>query len=231
MPGGFNPAPFHFGSSRHQVEEAILKALNQGDGTGLTDEELSYNYAENFAFARALTDLWSSNRRLANQWDALRMTDFLHRWEVIYGLHPATTDSATDRRAAVAAKISLEGKPATQQVVRDLLVQVLGSVFLAIVNSTSATATGTVPGGITIPGGVTLADGVWASSIAFVAIQLQQPSTVPDGQFFATAGKVYQYLDSLLPAWVDFGWFKNGTGGAGFFLDDTRNLDVEAFNP
>jgi hypothetical protein len=230
MPGGFNPAPFHFGASRHQVEEAILKALNQGDGTGLSTEEDAYNYAENLAVARAIAELWSANRRLANQWDALRMTDFLPRWETIYGLHPLPTDSDTARRAAVGVKMALEGQPATRQVVYDLLVQVLGDVFVEIVNGDSATATGAAPGGLTIPGGVTLPDGPWGSGIAYMAVHVEKSGTMTDSEFYTTAGKIYPYLDGLLPAWVDFGWYRNHSGGdPGFILDDPHNLDNEAF--
>jgi len=229
MSGGFNPAPFTFGASKHSVEETILAALNQGDGTGLTDEQASYNYAENFAIARAIADVWSTNKRLANQWDANRMTDFLGRWEAILDLHPATTDTPTARRAAVAAKLALAGQPATQQVIYDLAVRVLGSIFVQIANASSTTATASVPGGVTIPGGVTLPDGVWASGIANVAIKVEQPAAMTDQEFYTTAGAILPYLDGLLPAWVDFNWFREDVLGVGFFLDQIRNLDNSGF--
>lgn len=228
MAGGFNPAPFRFGASRHSVEETILNALNQGDGTALTTEQASYNYADNFAVARAIADLWSANRRLSHQWDPQRMTDFLGRWEKILALSPAATDTPTDRRAAVAAKLAMVGQPATSQVVRDLLLKIIASIFVTIANASSATATASAPGGLTIPGGVTLPDGPWSSSIAFVGIQVQQPANVSTQQFYTLAGKVFQYLDGLLPAWVDFGWFRQGPNDYGFYLDEL-NLDNEGF--
>src|SRR5437879_459170 len=99
MSGGFNPAPFRFGASKHSIEDVILKALNDGDGSALTDDQNSFNYAENFAIARGIADVWTANRRLAYQWDPKRMTDFLPRWEKILGLNPDPSDSDTARRA------------------------------------------------------------------------------------------------------------------------------------
>jgi hypothetical protein len=228
--GGLHPYPISYGAQKHRTIETILRSLNEGDGTFPSKDEDSYVYAENWAVARAIADLWSTNRRLSYQWDAKRMTDMLPRWETIFALHPLSTDTEAERRASVGAKFAIIGKPATHQVVHDLMVDVLGDIYVQTVNTSSSDAFGYAPGGIAIPGGVTLDDGPWTSGVAYVAIELEQPTGVGDQAFFDTAGKVHTHLDSLLPAWVDFGWFKDGTGGTGFFLDDTYNLDVERFD-
>lgn len=229
MSGGFDPAPRHFGGSAGQLSEVLLDALLEANGSAVTTEQASYAYAECFAESRCLTYLWELNQRLANQWDPVRMTDFLARWESIYETKPLSTDTPNDRRAKIAAKLAAYGLPATQQVVTDLLSVVLGEVFVGVVLTPSTIALGQCPGGATLPGGVTLADGPWYSTIAHLAVETIQPAGMPDTTYYETVGQVRAYLDNLIAAWCSVDWFKDGVHGPGFFLDET-NLDVERFD-
>src|SRR5690348_510827 len=111
MSGGFNPSPEKFGASKGHIEEALLEALLETDGTALSKEVSSYVYAERFAEARTIAYLWHLNQRMANQWDPRRMTDFLPRWERIYGIRPLSSDTDVDRRAKVKAKMETYGSP------------------------------------------------------------------------------------------------------------------------
>lgn len=227
MSGGTDPSPRRSGGQKGRPTEIILGSLIEGQGTALSDSTSGPLWAEAVAEARCINYLWELNRRMANQWDPLRMTDFLSRWERIYGISPLATDTPVDRRRKVGAKIAAFGQPPSRQVVADLMSAVLGSVYVGLVVTPSSIALGHVPGGISIPGGVTLTDGNWYSDIAHLDVQVQQPAGMPDATFYATVGQVRQYLDDLLPSWVTADWFRDGSHGAGFYLDDTFNLDNE----
>jgi len=230
MTGNFNPSPQKFGASTESAYETILNSLMEQDGTALSKDGESIVWAENNALARALADLWSTNNKLANQWNPEKMTDFIPRWEKILGIVPGRFSTDVDRRDAIGIKLANFGKAGTQQVINDLLESILQDVYVNIVNGDFSTAIGFVPGGATIPGGATLGDGAWYSTLAYVAIKTLQPFNMNNATFYERVGQIYPFLDNFLPAWVDFNWFRNGTHGDGFFLDDENNLDNEAFD-
>lgn len=225
MSGAYNFFPEKFGAEKgvHNVE-ILLEALLEADGTALAKDVDSYVWAERMAEARVLSYLWKLNRRLANQWDPRRMTDFLPRWERILGIVPNKDDTEVERRAKVGAKLASYGAEPINQVVVDTLIQVLGDVFGSIVHSTSATANGFVPGGVNVPGGANLPDGDWYSTIAYLAIETFQ-GDLTNATFREKFGDVYEFLDDLVPAWVTFAPFKDGPNGAGFYLDQPQNLN------
>ncbi|KYF87778.1 hypothetical protein BE20_24855 [Sorangium cellulosum] len=227
--GGFNPFPEKFGAEEGHILDVILQSLLETDGTAFSKEVDSYVWAERNAEARALAYLWHLNRRMANQWDPLRMTDFLPRWEKILGIRPLPIETEVERRAKVRAKMEAYGAPPTMQVVHDLLTVVLGSIYAGLVHTPSSQAVGRVPGGATVPGGVTLADGGWYSTIAHVAIKTVQPAGVDDATFYDVVAQIVPFLSDLLPAWVTFDWFLDGAHGEGFYLDEERNLDNQRF--
>lgn len=236
--GGFNPSPQFFGDSSNSVIEIFLNSLNQGDGDALTDEVDSFNYAENFASARVLADLWSDNTRLSYQFDPQRMTDFLPRWESILNIIPDPNDTAHARRQVVAMKLSNYGKAPTQQVVTDLLRLILKDVFVSILNNDPDLPIapgdfplGSIPGGAVIPGGATLSDEIWHSAVAYLAILVNQPAGMADADFYDAVGNIDCSLEGLLPAWITFNWVRNNSNDtSGFILDDEHNLDNEYFD-
>lgn len=235
MSGAFNPSAIKSGAEAGHIEEVLQDALVDADGTALASDVDSFVWAEHLAEARAIAYLWHTNKRMANQWDTSRMTDFLPRWEKILGIRPLFMQNETDRRANVRAKLEAFGQPATQQVIQDILSVVLQDVFVSIVNTSSADATGWVAGGVTVPGGVTLPDGTpagltWYSTIAHLAIETQQPSGMSDADFYEAVGQISQFLDDLVPAWVTYDWFLDGGNGAGFYLDEEKNLDNQRFD-
>lgn len=235
MSGAFNPSPIKSGAEKGHIEEALLDALVDADGTALSPDVDSYVWAEHLAESRAIAYLWHTNKRMANQWDPSRMTDFLPRWEKILGIRPLPGENDVSRRAKVKAKMEAYGDLATQQVVQDLLSTVLGDIFVGIVNTPSTDATGWVAGGVTVPGGVTLPNGTpagltWYSTIAYLAIETQQPLNMSDAEFYDAVGQISQFLDDLIPAWVTFDWFLDGGSGSGFYLDEEKNLDNQRFD-
>lgn len=228
----FNPVPFHFGASNDSIIEAILESLKASLGTAFKTEEDSVVWIYLNAIARIFNDVFEQNRRFSNQWDPNKMTDFLSRWEKIYGIIPLPTDTFVDRRVKLEYKMSLVGQSGTQQVIQDLLIAILTSdVFVEISTITIAEAVSRVPGGGTIPGGLILGDGDWYSNLSFVPIKVVQPDYMDDFTFYNTVAQIFTYLTDIVPAWVSFDWYRDSLHfGAGFYLDDDPNLDNEAFD-
>ena len=206
----------------------ILDSLNAQLGTAYDVTLGSTVYARNMALARGLNAVWASNGRLANQWNPPRMSEFLSRWEAIYGIYPAPGASDSARRVAIGKAAARLGQSPTLQQVIDLLTVELGPVFVGMVHTSSAQAYVITPP--SWPVGVQDAVRDWLSTVAYVAIQVTQPAGMDDGTFYQTAARVYSVLDPILPAWVTFAWFRNAsTGVKNFILDDPHNLDNEAF--
>lgn len=251
--GGLAPSPERSGGGRTTVGR-VLDSLNAQMGTAYDTTQPSNVYLKNMARARAIAECWSTNARLANQWDPLRMTDFVARWEKIYGLYPIPTDTMVDRRARIQAAVLRVAQFPAYQAVVDQLRLTLGTVFVGVVHTGTSAANPTVVGGVvTSPSGPanvispalgnTTAASDWASTIAHIAVQVQQPVGMTDVDFYIACGKIFPILDSWLPAWVTFDWFRalhtNATV-AGFWLDGdpvnaavgatVTNLDNEAFS-
>lgn len=251
--GGLNPGFERSGGGR-PVRGRILDSLNQQRGTAYDTSQASPVYAENLAFARAIAEVWANNERLANQWDPLRMTDFLPRWEAIYGLYPSPSDTLVDRRKRVAAAVARVAQFPTYQNVVDTLRAALGNVFVSITHTGTGAANPTVVAGgaVTSPSGPanvvwvglgnTTSTVDWYSNVAHVLVQVQQPAGMLDVDFYSAAGKIFPILDSLLPAWVTFDWYRvchSNATATGFYLDGDPvysgsntyvNLDNEAFS-
>ncbi len=230
MSGVYNGSPMRFGAERGSNLEILHESLVEGKGTAFSVDEDSYVWAESLADAKAIEYLWSTAQRFANQWNAEKMTDFLPRWERIYGIRPLRSDTLVERRAKVKAKMEMLGMPPTYQVVDDLLKIVLGDVYDGLVHTSSLVAETRLPGGATISGGPTIPSGSWYSTISYLAIKTIQPTYMDDSTFYKIVAQIYQFLDDLLPAWVTFSWFKDGVFGTGFYLDTPHNLDNQRFN-
>ncbi len=213
-----------------EATEAILDSLLAARGSAYDTDTGSIVYAECEAVAMAIASAWDTNRRLACQFDPSRMSDFLPRWERIFGLRPAPDATLPQRRELVALKFMQLGQMPNGSALSDLLATILPDTFLSIVHTPSTTATVHVTAGATIPGGITAAaDGLWSSGIAFVAIETEQPSGMTNAAYRREVGAVHAWLHDALPAWVEFGTFRDGVSGPGFFLDESRNLDEQRF--
>ncbi len=237
--GGFNPAPFRFGGAAGTDLEALQNAFTESQGSALARERGSVAWVENHATARVLYALYSEAFRLGNVNDPTRMTSTLPRWEKILNISPISGSTLVERRERVAAKLSLLSAGTTLQVVQDYLSRVLGQMFVGIAFADPLTATTYVPGGGSVPGGgPTFLDGdnahpaisPHASSLGYIAILLQRPANMTLELFYERAGRIYEDMDNLLGAWMDFDWVQDGPNGAGFYLDDENNLDNQRFD-
>jgi hypothetical protein len=234
MTGGFNPSPSYGGDSSNSVNEIFLNSLNAADGNALNHDVDSYNYAENFAAARALADLFSTNVKMKNQFNTNKMTDFISRWEKIMKLVPDTNSSDNTRRQLIGNKLYNYGKSPTPQVINDLLKIILGPVFVKIINfgwdinSNTYIGLSSINNGLNLTSinGVNMFNNDWSSSFAYILILVQQPDYMLDAQFYNIVKLIDGALEDLLSSWTTFAWGRyNSLGQLGFLLDDPHNLD------
>ena len=240
--GGLTPYPSRFGGKGPQgvrVEE-ILRSLNAQRGSAYDTTPTSTVYAENMATARVLSDIWSTNQRMANQYDAARITTSLSRWEGILALAPAPGDPDQTRRARIQAVWSRTGQsPFTAYVITQLQAA-LGPVFVALEFISASNAVINVPNG-SYPFGAANAVVPWSSTVAQLLIRTQLPSNYRETDFLASVSKINPLLDAIMPAWTTWTWYRpptnyapiavtGGPSAGGFYLDDYKNLDYEVFS-
>jgi hypothetical protein len=230
MSGAFNPHPLQFGQQSQKIIEQLQTGLADAQGTALATEQGTVAWVENHATARVVAELANAAQKLANQWDPLKTTDFLERWERILGIVPSPTESDNERRMNLLLKLSLSGEAPTYQVVYDFIKDLLGNLFVTIINTSSNDANSSIPGGLVIPGGAILGNDDWRSSISYMAIETFKPDNVEYYQFYNIVNKIFIYLPYFLPAWCTFDWFLDGPNGIGFYLDQDYNLDNQRFD-
>lgn len=237
------PLPFRLGGGgtgvpRKDPRVLIRESLLAARGTGVYDTSQPSNvFLEDEAVARILASVASHNRRLANQWLPLRLTDFLTRWESILGLYPSPTASLVSRRQAVSSAMARFSVMPTYQAVFDACTNTLGPVFVGIVHTTTA-AGANGPASVFTPSGWGIGTSpdpagieTWYSTVAHILVQVTQPTTMSSATFYQTVGLLGPVLDPMLPAWCTWNWFRNTHGGGatkGFYLDE-RNLNEEVF--
>jgi len=258
MSGAFTSFPVSFGASVNTIHETMLNALLQAQGSAIATDIDSAAYVECYAKARLLADMWSTVIRLGNQFDPNKMTDFLPRWEAIYGIVPSPTATLAQRRALIASKIANYGNSPTIQVVTDLLALVLGDVFVTILYGSdtiqdgyyagSAGIEGFVPGGANVLGGFDFPDQSvnnpnipfgftegqgfnqqgWSSTMATLLIIVQQPVGMSNQTFLNIVAQIDNNLENLMPAWATWAWAEYNSLGTLGFILDEQNLDKEA---
>ena len=94
---------FRCGAQSGTPLERLHKSLNQARGTAYsvsdpTEADGTAIDAKNYAYAKAINEIWNANIRLANQFDPNKMGVFLSRWEKILGLVKIPTDTLEDRK-------------------------------------------------------------------------------------------------------------------------------------
>lgn len=254
--GGMTPYPRRMGGTgggAYPVLKSIVTSLAAQMGTAYDTTSTSNVFPGIMGAARAIAGAWSDNARLANQWDSTRMTDFVGRWETILAIYPSPTDTMAARRARIDAAFKRIVTYPTYQGVYDTVAKLLGPVFVTIVHSSVATNAPNVIAGVlqspigpagvftpsTWPFGSHDSTGAidWASSVGKILIQVHQPAGWTDAQFYAQVATIGPAIDGLLPAWVDWEWFRvlnTNETVFGFFLDgdvtksgSLTNLDSE----
>ncbi len=243
--GGYFPSPERYGASQGSLLENIVKSINAARGTAYaSDTSNSIVHIENVALARAIWGAWQDAQRLANQFDPLRMTDFLSRWETILEIIPLPGQTELDRRLVVAAKFKIFGDLANASGTQDIINTLLGNIFVSILYNSSQDVDGygygkgAFPGGLdlTSVGGIKLISGDWVSPVSLIMIRIHQPANMDLTTFYTKAKSIFAILLDFLPAWCQFDYYNpgplaiaNNADGTGFFLDEV-NLDNELFD-
>lgn len=238
--GGQTPFPMRFGGAGpYGVRiKSILDGLNRARGSAYDTTATSNVYAENNATARVIADVFGVNQRLANQFDATRMTTNLSRWEKILNIIPAPTDSDTTRRARIASLFSRTGLSPFTSFLVPQLAALLGSVFVAVEFISYSNAVIHVPDG-TYPWGTVAIGSPWSSTTAHLLVRVTSAG-ITEAAFQNSVGLIASLLDATLPAWATYDWYRapqtgapiavtGGPSAAGFYLDE-RNLDNEVFD-
>jgi uncharacterized protein DUF2313 len=221
--GGYSPMPFRVGGGQSRLRD-IYESLNDGLGSAYDTTDASTVTAETKADATTIEAVWSANERLKNQWDPNRLTDFLERWQKIFGLSHKSTDSDNKRRARVAAKFKALGGPLYASL-NDICVALLGDAFVDIEYTDLAHASTHWPGGS--PAEPTK----WSSTIAYILFRVTPPASLTFNEFIATVNDFMAFMGDFLPCWDTFNWGVFNSGGVnGFLLDDPKNLDWETFD-
>lgn len=236
--GRFSPGFERYGGDVPSLK-TILDGLNAARGSTYDVSETSTVYAENEAIARMLWTAWEQNQRFAHQFDPDRMTDFLPRWEKIFGIAPTSSQTETERRAVVKERMLRIGVVPTRQTTSDRLAAILGPLFLSyetipfssavqwVPDASPAWPAGTPPAvrHVMAPGELPQ----WASTTAHILFRVAKTPGMTDGEFWQALGRTYPLLDDTLPAWVTWDWYTVSTTGSGFYFDET-NLDHQVFD-
>jgi len=237
---------FRTGAEKNTATELILQSLNDALGTSYTanfDGTTQLDTVvgvENLAIARAINDIWESNRRLALQNNPTRMANiFIPIHEQILGIKPTINQSLQERRQFIISKYSIWTLPPTPENVTDFLKQMIPAIFIKVVTNTSGMNEGSVPGGATVPGGVTLPQiddshdqPMWFSSVNTLKIQVWQPRDhndnllMTDADYYNQKTSFYSFLDNYLPAYVNFNSFRYVAYGAGTITTTIGNTLV-----
>jgi len=228
--------PKTFGSAASTDLQTVHDALADASGSALAKERASFEWVDTQATARVVLGMYNTAERLAHVNDPARMTDTLPRWEKILRLLP--TGNLTERRARVAASLSLLSAGTAFQALDDFLRDLLGEMYLGLEFANPLTAKTRVPGGGTVPGGgPTFSDGdladpavsPYSSSLAHVVILLAKPDDMTNVLFYERASLIYGVVDNLVGAWMRFSVVRDGPHGRGIFCDEPFTLDNQRF--
>jgi hypothetical protein len=240
--GGYHPFPKRYGGGKPRLK-VVHDALNAARGSALdASNPDTVAWVENMALARAIAlDGYGTNERLSLQWDPDRVTDMLARWEAIFNVAPAPGATDHERREVIGRRLRrfLEASSLHSRLLRRLQ-QEVGEVFNAIEYIDVANAVIHVPDP-SYPWGTVTTGVPWRSTVAHILVLLVKPSGYTEENFYAAAAKVAPAIDSLVPAWCTFDWYRKPAGGpaisvsggpsqAGFYLDDEHNLDNCVFD-
>jgi hypothetical protein len=220
--------------------QRIVESLQAQRGPLYSTNLKSAVGVENNAYARALDrDAYGVNERLANQFDPTRMTvdGLMPRWERIFGLTPPPGATEPQRRAAVTAAWQRFVQANNAQGLSDTITGVLGqpaapgSLLVEIQYLTPAEAVTWWPENPN-PSPDAYQPTPWYSTLAYIAIKVQQPAGMTDADFTTAMNLATVTLDGLLPSCVTFAWWTTDTtvGADGFYLDTDQNLWRDAFD-
>ena len=238
--GGLAPGPWRTGGAVPRLKR-VIESLESQRGTAYATGPGTTVYAENMAYARAIDrDVHGANERVANCMIPAKMTvasGVIPRWERIFRLYAAPGDSDQTRRKRIAAAFARISQPNTYQSILDQVTVALGPAFVGITHQDPPNALTWWPGPGSAatppvpPAPLSWTPPPWYSNTARVCIQVQQPAGWTIAEFYEAIQAMVPVLDQRLPSWITWCvWTVSAlTGTLGFYLDQPRNLDSNAF--
>lgn len=221
-----NPYPRRYGGglrARTYATRAITQEFNR---YRLNTAEGSVKAGEAYAYGNAVGAVWSVNKRLTGAEIPLRMMETLTVYEEILRLRPASDDSDTERRQAVAAKFRALSGQMTIGDIEDICRAVMGASFVQLTKAAPANYMTYMPGG----GGAALAAlpaATWgqfapglpgyehSTNRCILAVVVQQ-GILDNGTYAKLKASLQRLLQSSLPAYMTFAI---GEGTAGFICN------------
>jgi hypothetical protein len=216
--GGNNPFPLQLGGGDSVLDaehQALLDLLAPGwEGV----DETHPLWAETRAEALAVTMVWATNRRVANQMQPLKMTELLPDFEEVTHQIPSAEDSLVTRRRRIAGKLRGIVRNAFDDL-KDVASRVMGPNFVALTAADPADEIVYWPG--INPG----APGYeWSSNRAIVAVHCNM-NGLGDDDFDRKRAVLADALDHARPAWLTY-QIGVGSGIAGGFIVDKGICDI-----
>lgn len=235
--GGYHPYPRRFGGGKPRLQ-VIHESLNAQRGTAFdTFDPNKIVWIENMAMARAISAGWSTNARLANQWDPTRTTDMLSRWEKMMQLVVLPESSPTERRANLTEQWERFGALVNIGRLSSKLQTLLGDVFVALEFVGDSVAVVHVPDN-SYPWGTASSTNPWYSTVMHMLIRTEVPAGYSEQDYLGIVGQVFPVLDGILPSWMTWSIYRpgpvsypvtDGPSAGGFYLDTPHNLNWQAF--
>lgn len=201
--GLYGELPFTLGGEE-SVVEAEHRALLKAYEPAYDASEGTENYAECFAYATVLANVWAVNERIGNQMIPARMLDNLTIWEEVLKLRPSSKDYDNERRNRVAARLRGIASNATVDIA-EAARSIFGDEFEDLVFVAPADAITYWPGLNPGPPGFE-----WSSNKCIVGVRV-----IVGAEFQSRRAALADLLQAMLPAWMSF---VIGVG-AGFICD------------
>lgn len=224
--GRTNPYPRRYGGGKRAHTYATRAITQDFKRYRLDTSEGAVKAAEAYAYGNAIGGIWAVNKRLEGAEIPSRMMETLTLYETILRLRPASDDSDTERRQAVAAKFRALSGQMTFGDIEDICRAVMGASFVQLSKADPADYMTYMPGG----GGAAMAAlpaGTWgqyapgqpgyehSTNRCILAIVVEQ-GILDNETYEKLKSSLYRLLQSSLPAYMDFAI---GEGTAGFICD------------
>lgn len=220
--GGYNPYPSTYGGDVRPVEK-IHEALNDDVGRYLDTSDGTLVRSETYAEALMINAAWEGAQASHNAWIASKATYSLPTLEEAFGLRPKSSDSPTIRRRVLDAKMRSVGGNAEPDI-RDVCERIMGGNFVTLGYVDAAEEVAYWPGIYPGPPGFE-----WATNREIVLVEVTKDGLSQEA-FSERVAQLYEKLDDMLPAFMDFNIYVHNTNGTdeGFILDLSL-LDEAAF--
>ena len=228
--GFLAPFPVRLGGQRPDAA-SWLDMLRSMLGSAFTVENISFRGYRSMALARHFAGVAQFAEKIERNSLPATSDDSLMSWADRLGVIVRPRDTASAIRAVCAAKYQAQ-QGAQLAVVQDSVAAVLGSALVTI-HYINGSDLATPPDPTEWPnenpgpaeydlGGV----GPWLSARCYVLVEATQPATMTYDDFlFLINVRLFELLDTLMPAWVSFAVATD----IGFNLD-IDPLDLTAFD-